>query len=358
MAQLDAPAMMLTLLSVLLFVKGRYRLSALACVALVLTKETGAITPAVLFTILVARKRWLDALWFLCAPVALGIWLVILHSATGYWMGNPGFAHYNVGYSLQPVRVLVTIARRVYYLFFAEFRWVGFAVFLLAAKRLWAFRSPAWTTIALVCAANLALVTLLGGAALERYLLPVLPFFYIAVGLALVLLPQWQKIMASVLLLAGLVVNIFWNPPYPFPFENNYAMVDFVEVQRAAAQYLEERLSHERIATAWPYTSALQNRDFGYVRQPLRVVETNDFSAASIRKLPSASYDALVVYTRTWAPASGITTIPLVRSLLQRYYDFKPQISEDQCSALGLWPVISWERRGQIITIYTKSVRN
>lgn len=357
MAQLDAPAMVLTLLSVLLFVKGRYCLSAFACIALVLTKETGAATPAVLFLVLVWKRRLHNALWFLAAPVALGVWLLILHSATGYWMGNPGFAHYNVGYSLEPVHVVITIIRRIYYLFFAEFRWVGVAAVLLAGKRLWAFRSPAWATVGLVCAANLAVVTLLGGAALERYLLPVLPFFYIVVGLALVLLPRWQRLVGAALLVAGLVVNIFWNPPYPFPFENNYAMVDFVELQKAAAGYLEDRLPHERIATAWPYTSALQNRDFGYVRQPFRVVETTDFSAGAIRKLPRASYDALVVYTRTWAPPSGVTTVPAIRLLLDRYYEFKPQINQEQCSALGLWPLISWERRGQTITIYTAKRR-
>jgi 4-amino-4-deoxy-L-arabinose transferase-like glycosyltransferase len=357
MAQLDAPAMTLTLLSVLLFVKDRYRLSALACVALVLTKETGSVTPAVLFLVLIWQRRWRDAVSFLGAPVALGIWLFVLHSATGYWMGNPGFAHYNVGYSLQPVHVLVTIGRRIYYLFFAEFRWVGVAAILLAGKRLWAFRSSAWATIALVCAANLAIVTLLGGAALERYLLPVLPFFYIVVAIALVLLPRWQRIVGSTLLLAGLVINIFWNPPYPFPFENNYAMVDFVELQQAAAVYLEDHLSGARIATAWPYTSALENRDFGYVRQPLQVVDTKDFSAGSVRKLSRTSYDVLVVYTRTWAPTSSITTIPFIRSMLERYYEFKPQISEEQCSALGLWPLISWERRGQTITIYSAKGR-
>src|SRR6185437_6914128 len=58
MAQLDAPAMVLTLLSVLLFLKSKYRLSALACVALVLVKETGAVTPAVLFLLLIFKRQW------------------------------------------------------------------------------------------------------------------------------------------------------------------------------------------------------------------------------------------------------------------------------------------------------------
>jgi hypothetical protein len=353
MAQLDLPAMVLTLLSVLLFLKRSYPLSALACVALVLVKETGAVTPAVLFLILIWKRRLRDAFWFLAAPAALGIWLVVLHDATGYWMGNPGFERYNVEYSLQPLRVGITILRRLYYLFFAEFRWIGTLGILLAWRRLWNLRSPAWTAIGIVCAANLALVMLLGGAALERYLLPVLPFFYVLVSVALVLLPHWERAFIAAGLAAGLAASIFWNPPYPFPFEDNYAMVDFVELQQAAAGYLESHLSRERIATAWPYTSALRERDFGYVRNGLRVVETKDFAAASVRAIPRDSYDVLVVYTRTWAPVHGITNVGWIRSLLERYYDFKPEISEAQCSSLGLWPAIAWERRGQTITIYT-----
>src|SRR6185312_14263393 len=237
----------------------------------------------------------------------LAIWLFVLHRATGYWMGNPGFEHYNIGYSLQPVRVVITILRRGYYLFFAEFRWIGLVAILLAWKRLWALRSSAWSVIGVVCAVNLALVTFFGGAALERYLLPILPFFYILVSIALSLLPRWQRLTTATALFAGLAVSIFWNPPYPFPFENNYAMVDFVELQKAAADYMENHLSHQRIATAWPYTSALQNRDFGYVHRPLPTIETKDFAAASVRAVPRDSYDVLVVYTRTWAPVHGIT---------------------------------------------------
>ena len=54
MAQLDVPAMVLTLLAVLFFLRKRVPVAALACVALVLVKETGAVTPAVLFLLLTA----------------------------------------------------------------------------------------------------------------------------------------------------------------------------------------------------------------------------------------------------------------------------------------------------------------
>ncbi len=48
---------------------------------------------------------------------------------------------------------------------------------------------------------------------------------------------------------AGLFAGLFFNPPFPFPYENNLAMVDFVQLQRAAAQVSRARLSGLRPST-------------------------------------------------------------------------------------------------------------
>src|SRR5690349_19444239 len=57
-AQLDAPAMLFTTAALLLFLQNRIGLSALACVALVLVKETGVVVPLVLMGWLVWERRW------------------------------------------------------------------------------------------------------------------------------------------------------------------------------------------------------------------------------------------------------------------------------------------------------------
>jgi 4-amino-4-deoxy-L-arabinose transferase-like glycosyltransferase len=354
MAQLDMPAMVFTLLALLLFLNERYAASAMATVVLVLVKETGAVTPAVFFALLLWRRRGREAAYFLAAPLALGGWLVALHHATGYWMGNPGFEHYNVSYSLHPVRMALCVFRRIQYLLFAEFRWIATLCILLVWRRLWALRSPAWIAVGLVFAANLLLVTIFGGAALERYLLPVLPIFYIVAAFAIYLLPRRQKVVSAALLIAGLAASIFWNPPYPFPFENNFAMVDFVALQQAATHYLEDRLPASTVATAWPYSAALERPDYGFVSRPMRAIETNDFHFSSVRSIPQNRYNVLVVYTRTWDPEYGILRLSWIRRFLQRFYEYEPEITPSQCAELGLAPVISWQRRGQEITIYVR----
>ena len=198
------------------------------------------------------------------------------------------------------------------------------------------------------------LVSVFGGAELERYLLPVIPIFYIAVSVALTY--QRRRISAVVIpvMLVGLVANIYYNPPYPFPFENNLAMVDFVHLQQVGASFAEKNLKQQRIATAWPYTAALRNPDFGYVTKKLRVVETGDFHVQSIRNLDPHSFDALVVYTRTWDPQDGALSFPLVGRFLNHFYAWEPQITSAQCADLGLQEAVSWESRGQKISVYLR----
>jgi hypothetical protein len=225
----------------------------------------------------------------------------------------------------------------------------------LAARRAKLFGSEPWRIAIAVAAANLVLVSVLGGAELERYLLPVLPIFYIAVSVAFTYLkPRWVRVTATVALLAGLAVNLFWNPPYPFPYENNYAMVDFVRLQKTAAEFAERKLSQHTIATAWPYTAALRRPDYGFVEHPLQVVETGDFHTSSIRALPAGRFDTLITYTRTWAPANGVISIPFVQRFLGRFYEWEPDITSAQCRELGLIRLVSWQLRGQAITIYVR----
>ncbi len=354
MAQLDMPAMVFTLLALLLFLKKRPAWAAGACTILVLCKETGLVVPAVFFCILCLRGRKREALYFLVPAVFVSAWLVWLHHVTGYWLGDPGFAHYNVDYSLHPVRMLLRALRRLFYLLCSEFRFVGTIVIAFTLKQLKILRSPDWTIVLAISAGTIVLVSVLGGAELERYLLPVLPLFYIVVSIALSYQRQWVSLAVTFLLIAGLLGNLYWNPPYPFPFENNLAMVDFVHLQETAAQVAEQSFGTKRIATAWPYSAALRRPDYGFVKKPLKVVETNDFRFSSIEKLSPAQFDVLIVYTRTWSPEHSVIALAPIREFLTRYYGWQPEISSEQCATLGLSEAVSWDSRGQRITIYVR----
>lgn len=354
MAQLDMPAMVFTLVALLFFLQGKYWQSAAASVVLVLLKETGLVTPFVLFLVLCFRKDYRRAGYFIAPALAVSLWLFFLYSKTGYWLGDPGFAHYNVTYSLHPVRVAMTLVRRLYYLFFAEFRWIGTAALIFSFSRLQVLSSTAWRITAAVFWANVVLVSVLGGAELERYLLPALPILYAAIGVALTAFPKGMRLVAAGALFVGLAANLFWNPPYPFAFENNYAMVDFVRLQQIAAQFLQQDMPNSTVATAWPYSAGLASPDYGFVKYRMKVVETNDFHPHSIEAVPAGEFDVLVVYTRTWAPSNGVLSFSLIRRFLGRFYEWRPPIAPEECEALGLHERASWSLHGQTISIYAR----
>lgn len=355
MAQLDMPAMVGTLGGLLFFLQGRYRMSALICAALVLVKETGILLPLLCGVYLWASGKRCESVWYAAPFVVLAAWLGLLRYKTGYLFGDPGFAHYNVGYALQPMHAVVSLLRHAYYIFAADCRWIG-TIAIWVGWKCGAFARPGWKFTGVFAAAHVLLVSLLGGAELERYLLPVLPIFYIAVAAAWTVYPvAWRNASAAVLAL-GLLAGMFVNPPYPFPYENNLAFADFVELHRSAAGYLEQTYPNERIYTAWPLTAALRRPEFGYVRSPLKTFETSDLHYSTLSRLDPARIRVLAVYSRTWEPAWGVLRIRWIRNFLRRYYEYEPEMTAREAhETLGLQQVARWTRRGQWIAIYSKN---
>ncbi len=88
--------------------------------------------------------------------------------------------------------------------------------------------------------AQTAVVTLLGGAVLDRYMLPVLPILYAAFAVAASAWSRRVRLSVQAAMVTLFIVGWFWNPPVPFPYEDNLAMVDFVRLQQTAARIFGE----------------------------------------------------------------------------------------------------------------------
>jgi 4-amino-4-deoxy-L-arabinose transferase-like glycosyltransferase len=356
LAQLDMPAMAFTVLGLWLFLADRHAAAALACTALVLAKETGAILPLIFLVILYrdpARSRYWP--YYLAPFAALAVWFFALWRVTGHLLGDPGYTQYNTLYALHPVRVALALLRRFYYLFIDDFRWVGSLAMFAAWKRGSIFETRGWKIVWTFIAAHILLVSLFGGAALERYLLPVLPLIYLAMGEALLTIaPRWRY--AGVAALAcGLVAGLFLNPPFPFPYENNLAVVDFVQLHRSAARFLEQSYPRKTIYTAWPLTQALRNPAFGYVDRALRAAETSDLRVSTLNALDPGSVDVLVLYSRTWDPGWGVLQWPAIRDFLARFYEYQREMTPAEVrERFGLAPVKRWSRRGQWVEIFAR----
>ena len=355
-AQLDMPAALLTIAALLFFIKDRHAPAAVACTALVLVKETGILLPLVLgLALFIDRDRSKYARYYIAPAFALSLWFLYLWRSTGYLFGDPGFTHYNIDYSAQPVRAIVSLLRRLYYLCIDDFRWIGAVAMALAWTKTRIYATRPWKIIWVIIAAHILMVSVLGGAELERYLLPVMPLVYAATGAALMTLRPVLRSAALAAAVAGLLMGLFVNPPFPFPFENNLAMVDFVELHHAAAQFLESNYATKTIYTAWPLTAALRNPAFGYVRQGLHTQETSDLHHSTLMSIDPGRVDVLVLYSRTWEPRWGVLKWKLAQRFLNRFYDYERQMSPAEVEAhFGLVHMQGWNRRGQWIEVYAR----
>ncbi len=352
MVQLDMPAMVLTCLALLLFLKDQLRRCALVCVVLVLVKETGIAAPMVFGFWLLLERRWKEALLFTAPLLPLGIWLVALHQTTGNWAGNSSFAAYNAVYSLNPTRFLLALLRRLYYLFIGSGHFVGTIAVIYAVRHTGLFKSRAWRVCLMFAAVHVFIVSAFGGAVLERYLLPVLPLLYIAFSVALSALSPRLRIAAALTLLPLLIAANFINPIYPFPFENNLAYISFVALNQHAADFVENSYPEGIIATTFPLAGALRRPAFGYVNHALKVREIDNFQASSIATLAADPPDALILYSVAWDPLSLLQNKKM-EDFLRVHYGYQPQVGgEEIAHTLRMHSVARWTERGQWIEVF------
>jgi 4-amino-4-deoxy-L-arabinose transferase-like glycosyltransferase len=354
LAQLDMPAMCLSILALLLFLQDRYRASAIACTVLVLVKETGAVVPA-LFGCWVlfenrGRKEALQALWFLLPVPGLLIWLLALHHATGHWFGSAAFTAYNVREPLHPIRFALAFARRLYYVFIGTGHFIGTLALLWALRRMPLLKDRSWRIAWSFVLVQLLVVSALGGAVLERYVLPALPVVYIAFAVSLGALMRRTRQLTLAALAVCLIAANFVNPLYPFPFENNLAFVSFVGLEQSAANMVEQHggafAGGGLAAAAFPVTDALRNPDFGFVQTPRKVIEMPDFTRPEVEKLKGRMPDMVVVYGRTWDPLH-LLDHPAVVDFFARYYGYEPEMRADEiAAALSMRVVRRWTRHG------------
>ncbi|MBI3668123.1 MAG: glycosyltransferase family 39 protein [Acidobacteria bacterium] len=351
LAHLDLAAAFWVLLALYWFLEDRWWLCAAAATALVLTKETGIIVPVVLFLFARRERKSLAVLLLPCA--ALAAWLILLRSTTGYWGGNPEFERYNLGHALNPVRILAVLLRRVYQLGLSNFHWAATALIVWAWRTGRAFQDPRWRVPATVVAAYLGLHSVVGGAVLLRYLLPALALFYTAAAAALDSLRPRLRAAFFAVMLAGLAVSNWWNPPYPFGYEDNLAVTDFIRLQQQAAAWLSQHYPDRTITTAWPLTGALSNPLCGYVTRPLRVNPIEDFQLGAWSSLDPSRVDLLVLYSRSWEPEWGWQNWPPVAHLLERHFGYRPQVAREKwIEKFHLRRLARWERRGQWVEIF------
>lgn len=339
LAQLDLPAAAWAVWALVAWASGRRWIYAALAAAACLTKETAILIPLVLGV--GALARWLrrrDRIWPALGPHVLPAlpligWFACYHAATGYWMGNAGFLAYNLHTALSAPRIGMALALRIWQL--AGYDGMG-AVTVAALLALWLRRHPGpgaapgshrlarelWAIVA----AYVVFHAWIGGAVLDRYLLPAIALYMVLLAPAVASVGHAGLRRAMVIAVAAwMVAGWLWNPPYPFPFEDNLAYATFVRLQQQAVQALIARAPALPVLTAWPATNELTDPSLGYLRRPIAVAPVENFSASALRGRRLAPGQYALLYMRVYRPPhSWLRRWPQWLHWKERYFGYRP----------------------------------
>ena len=347
-----------------------------------LAKETAILAPLALAAWECAgfflRYEKAKRLWFFPGPsvariarlaastIPLALWFAYHYSKMGYVFGNPEFFRYNVQATAHPIRVVFALLGRLWQTFIYMGLWAvtALTVFAMSRAALPSERDkdsetrtriaiPIQLVFAVVMLAYIGALSVIGGAVLSRYMLPVVPLF-IMVGVSTFWrrLAYWKWIVGA--LAALFILGWFWNPLYTFPFEDNLAYRDYVQLHQAGASYLEARYPNARVLTAWPASDELNRTWLGYVHKPMQLVRIENFSLEPVQAAAASStpYDVALVFSTKYEPAFNVASWPPWVRLRTRFFDYHRDLPADAIAQmLGARVVMQQHRGAQWIAV-------
>jgi len=324
--------------------------------AAALCKETAILVPLLLAVVDFfagfrvqppARNRlWRESAWLSAPLLPLCGWYIYHRVRTGFFFGNPEFFRYNAGANLDPERFLAAFFHRLLHLagHMNLFVPVGMGVAaLLLTPRIDADGNPrpglglaVERRILLLLLGNALLFSVLGGALLTRYLLPMYPLvLLLAIASLHRRVPYWQVL--AIASAAAFVLGIFIDPPYRFAPEDNLAYARVIRLHQAGIAQLNAHFRGATVLTAWPMTDELHRPELGYVKQPYDVFSVDDFTAPQIARAaeqPEAYSAALVFSTKYDPPTLGISLGRRSEALDERWFGLHHDLPPEEIANL------------------------
>jgi len=377
LAHVDLAAAGFTLWGLSAFAEDRPRQFVLWFTLAVLTKETAILAPLALFGWdLLARwlpLRWKDvgppagrrttALLLLLPLLPLSLWYAYHDAKTGFLFGNPEFVRYNVTATLSAFRIPLALGLRLWQVFGYFGLWLLTLTGLLAMRRApivergeTCRRIPIWIQMEflVVLLAYLLFMSVVGGAELARYMLPVVPLVILAFVSTLWRRLRYWRLVVAVIAIA-FVAGLLINPPYGFAPEDNLAYRDYVVMHAEASHFLTLRHPGARVLTAWPASDELSRPWLGYVSRPFPVARIEDFAPAQVVVAAAARdrFDVALVFSTKYQPAH-----PLLedwgpwRRAKEKYFGYHRDLApEEIAQKLGGAVVFSKRSDGQWVAV-------
>jgi 4-amino-4-deoxy-L-arabinose transferase-like glycosyltransferase len=283
-----------------------------------LSKETAIVEPAILAAIELvlllrsrAKSEHLKRFLALSFPVIPLIgWYAYHRFKTGFTFGNPEYLRYNATANFTLAHISLSIYYRALHLFWQRNIWLAIllaaaCLFLPKRAEIKSLAPDALRTIGLLIAGNWLAFSVLGGALLTRYLLPVYPLIMlVCVAIWRERVRQWPALAAVTA--AAFIAAIWLNPPTSFAPEDNLTYRDMIVVHQEATAFIAQHYPDATVLTAWPAAEELFRPDMGYVAQRVKVFPVENFTNAEIQKAaqePGKFDTALVFTTHYTSPA-------------------------------------------------------
>ena len=247
-----------------------------------LCKETAIVIPLTLAVVSLVESRrapgiarirlWRESAWLAACALPLAVWYAYHYFKKGFIFGNPEFLRYNAEANFSPLRFLAAFLHRSLHLT-AHMNLFVPVLMAIAALMLEprldadehgvenqprpAISPAALRRIFLLLLINALLFSVLGGALLTRYLLPMYPLVLLLVVTTFYRrVPYWHVL--AVVSATAFIVGLFINPPYGFAPEDNLAYARVIRFQQAGVHQLEERYPGATVLSVWPLTDELK----------------------------------------------------------------------------------------------------
>lgn len=331
--------------------------------AAALCKETAIAVPFTLAVCSIVRairpnssdrpRHLRDAAWFTASAVPLAAWYAWHRAKTGYIFGNPEFLRYNAEATMTPLRILAAFGHRILHLtahmnLFVPVLMTFAALMLNPRKDFRGRERPSieggvLTTILIILLVNALLFSVLGGALLTRYLLPMYPLvLLVCVSTIYRRVPFWQGL--ALLSVAAFVAGLFINPPYRFAPEDNLQYARMIRMHMAGIAQLNAHYRGATVLSAWPVTDELTKPELGYVHEPYEIYRLEDFTEPQIDRAAAEPerYSAALVFSTKYDPPSLFLSLgPKSEALDERYFglhhDLPPEVIAQRLRGSLIW---------------------
>jgi len=341
-------------------------------VAAALCKETAIVIPITLAVLSVitalrrpapARGRWFrESAWLAASILPLVAWYAWHYAKTGFVFGNPEFLRYNAEANMTPVRMLAAFGHRILHLtahmnLFVPVLMTIAAMMLQPRMDSEGHERPAISKTALlrifcVLLVNAVLFSVLGGALLTRYLLPMYPLvLLVAVSTFYRRVPYWQAL--AVFSAAAFVAGLFINPPYRFAPEDNLEYARVVRMHIAGIAQLNAHYRGATVLSAWPVTDELSRPELGYVKEPYEVYRLEDFTSGQIDRAAAEpeKYSAALVFSTKYDPPSlPLSMGPKSEALDEQYFGLHHDLPPEAI-ALRLHGTLVWQKENHAMWV-------